>query len=183
VATKTKSRMTKGARGEPTLPERRSLRKLKLASFGRRIIIGLLTLFVLLGLLGVFGSKTSGLTATGGGYQLSVVYPSVTRPGLPVRWIYTVRHPGGFDGKIEIATTFEYLNLFDLTNIQPDASSETATSSQIVWSFDPPEADVFIVEFDAATESGIHQLPAATAAVLRDGRPIVQVRFKTVVMP
>jgi hypothetical protein len=183
VATNTKARSTRGGRSEPTLPERQSLRKLKLASFGRRIILGLMILFVLLGLGGVFGSKTGGVTATGGGYQLSVVYPAVTRPGLPVRWIYTVRHPGGFDGKIEIATTFEYLNLFDLTNIQPDASTETATTSQIIWSFDPPDADVFIVEFDAAAESGVHELPAATAAVLREGSPVVQVRFKTVVMP
>jgi hypothetical protein len=142
-----------------------------------------LALFLLLGFLGLFGSKTSGVTATGGGYQLSVVYPAVTRPGLPVRWIYTIRHPGGFDEDIEIATTFEYLDLFDLTNIQPDASSQTADDQTIRWSFDPPDGDVFAVEFDAATETGFHEIPAATAAVVKEGRPVVQVQFRTVVIP
>jgi hypothetical protein len=134
-------------------------------------------------MLGTFGSKTREVTASGGGYRLTVVYPAVTRPGLPIRWIYRIEHVGGFDGQIHVATTFEYLNLFDLTNIQPDASSETATPEQIEWSFEPPAGDVFIVTFDAAVEAGFHELPSATAAILVDGRPVVQATFRTVVMP
>jgi len=146
-------------------------------------VVGLLTAFVVLGMFGFFGSKTGGASASGGGYTVSVIYPQVTRPGLPVRWTYTVRHPGGFQGNIHIATTFEYLNLFDLTNIQPDAFSETSSGSAIVWSFDPPEGDRFSVTHDAATEVGIHETPPATVSVLVDGRPVVQVQFRTVVMP
>lgn len=80
-------------------------------------------------------------------------------------------------------STFEYLNLFDLTGIDPDASSQTATGGQIVWSFDPPEGDVFSVAFDAATEVGIHEIGPATGSVVVNGKPVVQVHFKTVVMP
>jgi hypothetical protein len=156
----------------PTSPERRPLARLRRERWIRRLVVALM-----------FGSKTEGVTATGGGYTLSVVYARVTRPGLPVRWEYTIRHPGGFQGKIDVATTFEYLNLFDVTNIQPSPSEETANRDVIVWSFDPPPGDVFSVTFDAATEVGVHVLPRATASVLVDGRPAVQVRFRTVVVP
>jgi len=168
---------------ESTTPEPEPAPRLRRARAVRRALTALLVVFVVLGMLGVFGSKTGGVTATGGGYTLSVIYPRVTRPGLPVRWIYTVRHPGGFGDSIRIATTFEYLNLFDLTNIQPDASSQTATGTTIVWSFDPPVGNEFSVTYDAATEVGLHELPPATAGVVVNGRPVVQVRFKTVVVP
>ena len=87
------------------------------------------------------------------------------------------------DDRIRRLVTFEYLNLFDVTNIQPSPSEETANRDVIVWSFDPPPGDVFSVTFDAATEVGAHVLPPATASVLVDGRPAAQVRFRTVVVP
>jgi hypothetical protein len=142
-----------------------------------------LVLFVGLGMAGLFGSRTDTASASGGGYTLTVVYPRVTRPGLPDRWIYTVRHPGGFDGPIVISTTMVYLNLFDLTGIQPDASSQTSNGTDLVWTFDPPGGEVFSVEFDAATETSTHEVPPAIAAVVVDGRPVVQVQFRTVVIP
>jgi hypothetical protein len=168
---------------DSTTPDPEPPDRLRKARATRRALAGVLAAFVILGMFGLFGSKTDGVTATGGGYTLSVIYPRVTRPGLPVRWIYTVRHPGGFRDAIRIATSFEYLNLFDLTNIQPDASSQTASGSTIVWSFEPPAGDEFSVTYDAATEVGLHELPPATASVVVDGRPVVQVRFKTVVVP
>ena len=52
-----------------------------------------------------------------------------------------------------------------------------------MWTFDPPPGDRLSVTFDAATEVGFHVLPPATASVLVDGRAVVHVRFKTVVIP
>jgi len=146
-------------------------------------MVGFLGLFVVLGVVGLFGSKTKTVSAAGGGYSLSVIYPAVTRPGLPVRWIYEVKHRGGFSGPIRIATTQGYLNLFDISSLAPQPSSEKAGSGMIVWAFDPPSGDDFIVSIDAATESGVHEVPSATAGVVINGRPVVRVRFKTVVVP
>lgn len=180
---KTAARQKAARPGISTSPQREPVAKLRRNRTVRQVVVGLMVVFVALGVAGVFGSKTGGVTASANGYDLTVIYPKVTRPGLPVRWIYTVHHAGGFDGQIDIATTFEYLNLFDLTGIDPDASSQTATGGQIVWSFDPPEGDVFSVAFDAATEVGIHEIGPATGSVVVNGKPVVQVHFKTVVMP
>jgi hypothetical protein len=167
----------------PTAPPRRPPSELKRDRAGRRAIVSVLAAFVVLGMAGLFGSRTDAVSASGGGYTLTVVYPRITRPGLPDRWIYTVRHPGGFDRPVVITTTMVYLNLFDLTGIQPDASSQTSNGTDVVWTFDQPDGDLFSVQFDAATETGIHEVPAATAAVVVDGRPVVQVQFRTVVIP
>jgi hypothetical protein len=146
-------------------------------------MIALLGVLVLVGLLGLLGSKTKSVTAVVGGYRLSVVYTAVTRPCLPVRWEYDVRHAGGFSGPIKILTTQAYLNLLDINSLEPQPSSETAGGGVIEWTFDPPSGDDFIVSIDAAAEAGMHELPSATAQVVIDGRPVVQVRFKTVVVP
>jgi hypothetical protein len=166
-----------------TIPEPQPEATLRRARAGRRVVIGMLALFVAAGMFGVFGSKTAVATGSGGGYTLTVTYPHVTRPGLAVRWEYEVRHQGGFDGPIRLATTFDYLHLFDTNNLEPDASSHTATADLIVWEFDPPPGDVFRVSFDATTEVGIHELPSASASILVDGRAILSVPFRTVVMP
>ncbi|MFL5737037.1 MAG: hypothetical protein ACJ76P_06845, partial [Actinomycetota bacterium] len=82
--------------------------RLRRDRLGRRVMIAVLVAFVALGAADLLGSKTSVVSATGGGYTLTVTYPSVTRPGLPMRWEFEVRHPGGFSGPISIATTFDW---------------------------------------------------------------------------
>jgi hypothetical protein len=167
----------------PTAPSREPIRKLRRARAGRQAMVGLLAVFVFFGLLGLFGSKTREVVAASGGYRLKAVYPAVTRPGLPIRWIYEVEHAGGFSGDITIATTDRYMNLLDISSLEPQPSSETAGEGVILWTFDPPPGDDFIVSIDAATESGVHELPQVIAQLIVDHRPIVQVGFKTVVVP
>jgi hypothetical protein len=149
----------------------------------RRIVLILLAVFLALGLAGVFGPRTSTATASAGGYRLQVTYPSVTRPGLPIRWELLLTHPGGFGDKVRIATTFDYFHLFDVTGIDPEISSSTSDGSVIVFEFDPPDGDTFRVQFDAAVEPGVHELPKATTSVLVGGRPAVQVTYSTRVVP
>jgi hypothetical protein len=169
--------------GSDTAPEATPERKLLRARTGRQLVVGLFAVFLVLGVLGFFGSKTSTVSATSGGYSLSVVYPAVTRPGLPIRWVMEVRHPGGFAGPIHLATSFGYLHLFDTSNTEPAASSSTADGGYIVMTFDPPKGDVFTVTFDSSTEVGVHEFPPATTAVLVDGVPVVQVHYDTKVVP
>ena len=157
--------------------------RLQRARVGRRVMVAFLAAFVALGAVGLLGSKTSVVSASRGGYTLTVVYPSVTRPGLPVRWEFEVRHPGGFDGPISIATTFDYLHLFDVSNLEPDSTSSTASSDELIYWFDSPPGDVFRVAMDGNTEPGQHELPPVTSAVLVGNRPVVSVSYHTVLVP
>ena len=166
-----------------TDPGGRSPSRLRRDRLGRRVMIAGLVAFVVLGAFDLLGSKTSVVSATRAGYTLRVTYPSVTRPGLPVRWEFEVRHPGGFDGPISIATTFDYLRLFDVSNLEPEPSSSTGTDGELVYRFDPPSGEVFRVSMDGNTEPGEHEVPAVTSSVLVGGRPVVSVSYRTRVVP
>ena len=166
-----------------THPEPQPETKIRRARNERRVVLVLLAVFLALALAGVFGPKTSHVTAAAAGYRLSVTYPAVTRPGLPIRWEVLVTHPGGFGDKIRIATTFDYFHLFDVTGIEPDITSSTSDGRTIVFEFDPPPGDTFRAQFDAAVEPSVHELPRASTSLLVGGRAVVQVNYSTMVMP
>ncbi len=113
----------------------------------------------------MFGSWTRTVTVTGNGVVLRVTYTAITRPGLPIRWEFEVKSAAGFDRPIEIRTTFDYLHLFDVSNLEPDARSATASGQDIVYTFDPPAGDTLRVSMDGSTEPGFHEFPAATTTV------------------
>ena len=157
--------------------------RLRRDRLGRRVMVAVLLAFVALGAVDLLGSRTSVASATRGGYTLTVIYPSITRPGLPVRWEFEVRHRGGFDGPVSIATTFDYLHLFDVSNLEPDAASATATRGTLIYRFDPPPGDVFRVAMDGNTEPGEHELQPVTSSVLVGDRPVVSVSYRTLLVP
>jgi hypothetical protein len=147
------------------------------------MIVGLLTAFAVAGVSGFLGPKTSVVTTRGSGYTLAVTYPQVTRPGLPVRWEYTISHPGGFDGPVSLQTTFDYLHLFDLTNIEPEPIGASSTGGLILYRFSPPPGDVLRISMDAAAESGFHEPSETHTRVLVGGRAVLSVSFSTRVVP
>jgi hypothetical protein len=166
-----------------TDPERKGEAQLRRARLGRRVLLSVFAAFLAAGAAEVFGSKTANAVASGGGYDLEVTYPAVTRPGLPIRWEFTVRHPGGFAGPVQLATTFDYIHLFDISNLEPDVTTSTASATDLVYTFDPPLGDVLRVSLDGNTEPGIHELPMASTAVLVEGSPVVSVSYSTRVVP
>ncbi|MGZ4110653.1 MAG: hypothetical protein ACXVQU_03730 [Actinomycetota bacterium] len=137
----------------------------------------------LVGVSGFLGPKTATTTAYASGYTVVATYPEVTRPGLPVRWEYTVRHAGGFDGPVTLAITFDYLDLFDLTNIEPEPTSASSGGDDVVYRFDPPTGDELRVSMDAAAESGFHEVPNTTTRVIVSGSTVVSVDLSTKVVP
>lgn len=143
----------------------------------------MLVVFLAAGAFEVFGSKTDRTSATAAGYTLTVTYPSVTRPGLPIRWEFEVTHPGGFDQPIRLATTFDYLHLFDTSNLEPEPVSSTGSDTEVIYVFDPPPGDVFRVSMDGNAEPGFHELPAATTTLLVGEQPVVSVTYATKVVP
>lgn len=148
------------------------------------MFIVLLCLFLLAGVLGLLGVRTSTVRATGGGYELEVRYPRVTRPGLAVPWSVTIRRPGGFDGPVVVSTTSAYFDLFDENSFEPDPESTTTDGELVIWEFTPPDhGDTMEVSLDTRTGPNVQSGKGATTAILVEGQPVVQVEYDTVVLP
>ena len=159
-------------------PARRSLRL-------RRLFLAALVVFLGLGAFDVLGVRTRQVSATGGGYELTVRYAAVSRPGLATPLSFEIRRPGGFDGPVRVAVTADYLDLFDENGLSPDPVSATSDGQRSVWEFEPPEdSDTLDVSFDVRLEPGVQlTAPRANTAVLEGGVPVVSVGYRTWVMP
>ncbi|MGH2682254.1 MAG: hypothetical protein ACRDIX_03355 [Actinomycetota bacterium] len=167
----------------PTSPEPSPLDRLRRARAGRRLLLSGLIGVLVLALANVLGMRTDSVTAAGGGYRLSVTYGSVSRPGLATPWGIEVHHPGGFQRPLTIATTRNYLMLFDHNVFYPDPSSVTATRDQLIFEFDPPPGEVFRMTMDGRIEPTEHVNQSAETSVLVDGLAVVTVHYTTRVVP
>lgn len=167
-----------------TTPEVRDAEQVRRARTVRRVLLCLFAVFLALGAVGAFGVRTGRVAASGGGYELHVEYPRVTRPGHAVPLAVEVRRAGGFgDEPIVIAMRAGYFALFDENGVLPGPSAETADHHNVIWEFDPPPGDVLRVRFDTRTGPNRQLGERGTAAVLVDDEPVVEVAFRTWVMP
>jgi hypothetical protein len=183
VALATTTRESPSRPHRPTVPPRIPLDRIDRGRLVRRAAIAFLALILLLAMLSFLGSRTGTSTASANDYSLTVTYPSITRPGLPVRWEFTVTHAGGFSEPISLATTFDALHLFDTSNLEPEPRSSTASADALIYTFDPPPGDTFRVSLDANAEPGMNEAGPLTTSVLVDGQSVVSVTYRTVVVP
>jgi hypothetical protein len=154
------------------------------ARMGRRIYLGIVGAFLVLGMLNVFGSKTSSVDATSNGYSLQVVYPSATRSSLPVEWRLIVTRVGGFTGPVRIGVPLDYWNMFDFNNFYPTPDSTLNEGDLVVMVFPKPSGDRLEVLLDARAQPGLRFGGSTTTAVLGDdNRPLVEVGYTTRVAP
>ena len=174
-----------GRRSIPTAPEPADLGRQARGRLGRRIFVVVLAAFLLLGALGFYGVRTTTATATAGGYELSVRYASISRPGLATPWSFEVRRAGGFPDGLTVAVTSRYFDAFDENGLGPAPEEEGADDERTIWRFGPSASDVMSVSFDARIEPGV-QLTTLKGelAVLSGptGPPVVTVGFKTFVV-
>jgi hypothetical protein len=169
----------------PTKPAPTDIPRQIRARTGRRAFVVALGVFLLLGALGFYGVRTMSASAAGGGYELSVDYASVSRPGLATPWAFEVRRAGGFPDGVTVAVTSAYFDVFDENGLGPAPAEETTDGDLTVWRFAATASDTLSVSFDARIEPGV-QLTTAKGelSVLGpDGQPAVTVSFKTFVMP
>ncbi|HJP66413.1 MAG TPA: hypothetical protein VKA30_08935 [Actinomycetota bacterium] len=167
----------------PTSPDEISIDRLRRARLGRRLALGLLALFVLLGAVGVFGIRTRTVSAAGNGYRLTLTYPATDRPQQPVRLTAVIAHDGGFAKPIEVGLTQEYLNLLDLNDIEPAPSASHNAGDLVIWEFDPPAGDTLVVTIDAIIEANARFGLPATLSVFDQGALAATVSFRTWVAP
>ena len=167
-----------------TIPSQPPLERARRARTGRRIFIGLLCAFLLAGVLGLLGVRTSTVAATGGGWDLEVRYARITRPGLAVPWSVTIRRAGGFDGPVTVSTTGAYFDLFDENAFEPEPESVTTDGERVIWEFTPPDrGDTMEISLDTRTGPNVQWGKRGETSVLVGGEPVVTVSYRTLVMP
>ncbi|MET0728718.1 MAG: hypothetical protein ABWZ76_10530 [Acidimicrobiales bacterium] len=130
-----------------------------------------------------FGVSSERVGADGGGYELDVRYATVTRGGLATPFEIEVRRDDGFDGPVTIAVDRDYIKMWDENGLLPGPSSETTMGESLVWEFDPPIGDSLRFSFDARIEPAIQSGRTGRVAVLEDDAPVVEVDFRTRVLP
>lgn len=172
-----------GADLPPTAPTPVDLRVLRRARLLRRIGIGFLAAFVLCGAVGVFGIRTSAVSASGGGYRLTVDYPIADRPGQPATLVVTVQRSGGFPGSVALSISQSYLNLLDMNDVEPSPSDSRSSGQYVVWTFSKPDGDTLRVSIDAAIQLNTSLGESGTVRVLDQGTMVTEVHFHTWVAP
>lgn len=161
-----------------------SLPRVRRARLLRRILLLLLVAFIAVGAGNGFGPRIVSTSATAGGYSLTVTHPSVIRPGLAAPWKVIVLSEDGFDDSVTIATTSDYFDIFDENGLDPQPSSSRSLGSSIlVWEFDAPLGNILAVDFDARIEPTLRGNRRGMTSVVEDGRAVVSVRYRTIVMP
>jgi hypothetical protein len=136
-----------------------------------------------LGWFDAYGVDTGTVRAAGGGYTLDVAYPSVSRPALASPFEIVVTRPGGFDGPVTLAVTGAYLKMWDENGLVPAPAAETTDGEWVQWEFDPPDVDELTVFYDARIEPAVQSGETGKVAVIDNGRPVVEVEFRTEVRP
>lgn len=149
----------------------------------RRIGLSVVFILLLLGVANVLGVRVATVSASGGGFDLSVTYASVSRPGLATPWTVRVRRAGGFEGPVVLRASTDYFGLFDENGLDPQPAESTTTGEATVWTFAAPPGDVLTVVFDGRLEPAFHLGRSGTTSLLVDGEPAVSVSYRTVVMP
>jgi hypothetical protein len=167
----------------PTAPEEPNLLVSRRARMFRRLFMVLLVGVLAIGLSGWLGVRSATATAKGGGYELTVTYGKVSRPGLATPWSLEIHHPGGFDGPVTVSTNTRYLDLFDENGFDPEPSKTTATPDEVIWEFEPPDGDTLGVSLDARIEPGAQWGRTGETSVLVDDKPVATASYKTWILP
>ena len=174
------------ARRLSTLPRERPIRAVRRDRFGRRLFVVALVVFLGLGVLNLYGVRTKEVEATGGGYELTVTYSSVTRPGLATPWSAEIRRPGGFDDElVALAVSASYFDAFDENGLDPDPAEAVNDGENTIWRFDPPPGEVMTVSFDARLQPDIQltRVKGSASVLDQSGAAVATVDFRTLVLP
>lgn len=150
--------------------------------WARRIGTVLLAGLVLIGASGLLGVRLASATVAEDGVTITVEYAQIARLGNGVPMVVTVVQEGGFSAPIDIAIDPDYLSMFDSQRFVPEPSEETRDGDWLLFTFDAPEGETFVFEFDAYLEPGWQFGHRGTVGLMEEGRLVAPVEFRTTVL-
>lgn len=166
-----------------TYPEALSSGAIVGAAWLRRLATLLLFSFVIAGAASIFGVRESTVSASGAGYELTVRYAEVSRPGLETPWSALIAKPGGFDGPVTLRVSAGYFEQFDVNAINPAPDAMRRDGANLVLEFARPAGEELAVSIDARLSPATQSSAPATASLVEGGAEVATVDFKTTVMP
>jgi hypothetical protein len=149
----------------------------------RRGAAAALTLVVLAAVLGLLGVRTGEVSAQEGSWTLTVRYPAIARAGLDTPWEVTVTADEGFGKEVTLAVTGAYFDLFETQGFHPEPADGTRDGSTLYLTFTAPESDTFVVAYDAYIQPASQRGAEATVAVVDGTTPLVEVSYRTRLLP
>jgi hypothetical protein len=151
----------------------------------RRAFLSLLFLVVVAGLLGFLGVRSRTVVATANDHsaRLSVHYAQVARAGLDVPFDISVERAQASDRDVVVAVPSSYLDLFDISEIEPEPTSSTATATSVIWHFDAPPRHEFTVSVDMQVQGGRHFGRSGFVSLLDGKTTVAHVSFHTWLSP
>lgn len=150
----------------------------------RRVILVVLVVFVGLGLTGMLGYREGTTSASGGGYELRVDYPQITRGGLPTRWAATItRSDGGALPAVSLRINAAHLDLFDHNVVLPTPSDTWQTPDWTTWDFDAAGETELTVLLDMRTQPNVRWRHPGRVQLLVEDAVVAEVDYHTTVLP
>ena len=153
--------------------------------WSRRAGIGVLVLIVGLAALDLLGPRTGHTSTAGGGYELALEFPQITRAGAPAPLRMDVQAEGGFDSTVQLRMCADFFDDLDFQAWYPMPSAETATASWIVYEFDsPPTGNTLSISLDVRVAPGqFGEVDDCQVSVLVQDEPVASATFTTWRMP
>ena len=168
---------------DSTLDDVRTTGENRTGVIGRRVALIVLAVIVLAGATGWLGVRAATTHDSNEGYDLSLTYPHIARSGLDIPWELRLVHPGGFSGKITIALSADYFDIFEFQGMHPEPSAETADDEYVYLEFDPPPGDVFTTALDTYVQPASQIGRDATVAAMVGGQTVAKVNYSTWLVP
>lgn len=136
--------------------------------------------------VGIFGVTTgtrSAVTADGE-MTVTVRYPTATRPAMASPFDIEIEKAGGFNERIQVAVSWDWLEMWDENAFYPGPSSSWGEDDHLVMEFDPPEGDVLRIIYDARIQPAQQWGRDGYVAIVDSAGALTgTVRFHTRVLP
>jgi hypothetical protein len=171
------------AASHSTIPETVSTDRLRRARMLRNTFVFLLFAFLVTALTGLLGVRTSTKRASAQGYDVTVTYGAMTRPGLATPFDVEVVRTGGHKEPVTLAVSNDFMAAFDENGLDPDPAITRADADFVYWTFEVPPGDTLGVSFDARLEPAVQWKRPGTVRLIRESETLLEIGFTMWVMP
>lgn len=159
-------------------------RRLKKARNLRRVGVLALAGLLLFGLSGALDPSEREVSAAGGGIDLEVSYPDRVRGGIDSPLEVRVSRAGGFTQPVQVTISRDWLDVFEVTGIEPEPAEATSDADRLIWGFDPPPGELLEVSLELITRPAVRGGQTGRLAVLDpEGGEVASVALETTVIP
>lgn len=149
----------------------------RLGRIGRRIILAVVAVFVLVSLANIFGLETTS-TSVSPGHEVTVTAPRTSRAGMDAKITVKLDTLKKISGPITIKLDQDYLEGFSAYAISPAPDSESSDGGLLVLDYAAPHENSFRLDIDGTvSEDSVLQV-AGNLRVYVDNDLVTSTKLK-----